>query len=187
MNYADVPGWMTLSVLMAVRAGSRLLVGGVSGADLTGAVALDWTPWLVFPKGKCDFGERRLQLRCHGGSDTVTPDLRQPRHTLMFMISAWGWQAHSDAVMMPPVRLGFESSGKTCFWRFYFILFFSPRSERVKQSQRKVLQTGTNLKWHFAAALMMNNLDNELLAAALHEFLTSNRKMIKCKEDISPN
>lgn len=86
--------------------------------------------------------------------------------------------------------LCFSNTGKlreNPFLKILFYFIFLPRSKRVKQSQRKVLQTGTNLKWHFAAALMMNNLDHELLAAALHEFLTSDRKMIKCKEDISPN
>lgn len=55
MNYAAVPGWMTLSALMAVRAlgaGSRLPVGGVSGADLTGAVALECDSVTRVPKRK---------------------------------------------------------------------------------------------------------------------------------------
>lgn len=52
MNYADVPGWMTLSVLMAVHDGSRLLAGGVSGVDLTEDVALECDSVTHVPKRK---------------------------------------------------------------------------------------------------------------------------------------
>lgn len=75
MNYADPPGRMTLSVLMAMCAGSRIAWGGGP------------------TKGRLDRGRRsgvgirdscsqkesviselqRLQLWCHGGGDTTTP------------------------------------------------------------------------------------------------------------------